>query len=43
MFMDFGAEIPFVPLISDILMYICTILTVISGAIYVWDYRRVLS
>jgi len=43
MFMDFGAEIPFVPLISDILMYICTLLTVISGAIYVWDYRRVLS
>lgn len=40
---DCGAPVPFVPLISDILMYICTILTVISGAIYLYDYRRVLK
>ena len=40
---DFGASLPFIPLISDILMYICTALTVISGAIYLWDYRRVLK
>lgn len=42
-FVDFGAEISFLPLLSDILMYICTALTVISGAIYVWDYRVVLK
>ena len=40
---DFGASLPFIPLISDLLMYICTALTVISGAIYLWDYRRVLK
>lgn len=43
---DFGVAL-FTPeitqLISDILMYLCTALTVISGVIYVWDYRSVLK
>lgn len=42
-FVDFGVQISFLPLVSDILMYICAALTVISGAIYVWDYREVLK
>ena len=40
---DFGIDFALTQLISDILMYICTALTVISGAIYVWDYRAVLK
>ena len=40
---DFGVDFAFTQLISDILMYICTALTVISGAIYIWDYRAVLK
>lgn len=40
---DFGIAFAYTQLISDILMYICTALTIISGAIYVWDYRSVLK
>lgn len=40
---DFGVDFAFTQLISDILMYICTALTVISGVIYIWDYRAVLK
>ncbi len=40
---DFGVAFAYTQLISDILMYICTALTVISGAIYVYDYRAVLT
>ena len=40
---DFGIAFAYTQLVSDILMYICTALTVISGVIYVWDYRRVLK
>ena len=40
---DFGIAFAYTQLISDILMYICTALTVISGVIYVWDYRSVLK
>lgn len=40
---DFGVAMTFIPLVSDILMYICTALTVISGVIYIWDYRSVLK
>ena len=40
---DFGIAFAYTQLISDILMYICTALTVISGVIYVWDYRGVLK
>ena len=40
---DFGIAFGFTQLISDILMYICTALTIISGVIYVWDYRAVLK
>ncbi len=41
---DFGVmpEIP-VQLITDILIYICTFLTVLSGIIYLYDYRSVFS
>lgn len=38
----FMAEFP-TQLISDILMYICTLLTVISGIRYLWDYRSVIN
>lgn len=39
---DFGiaADLP-VQLITDILVYICTFLTVLSGIIYLYDYRAV--
>lgn len=42
---DFGfvSVMVYTQLISDVLMYICTALTVISGVIYVWDYRGVLK
>lgn len=36
------AEFP-IQLISDILMYISCLLTVISGAKYLWDYREIFS
>lgn len=41
---DFGAAL-WLPtgIITDVLIYICTLLTVISGAIYIWDYRAVLK
>ncbi|MBP5604201.1 MAG: CDP-diacylglycerol--glycerol-3-phosphate 3-phosphatidyltransferase, partial [Ruminiclostridium sp.] len=41
---DFGAllEMP-VQLITDILICICTFLTVLSGVIYLYDYRSVFS
>ena len=29
--------------VTDILIYICTVLTVISGAIYIYDYRELLK
>ncbi|MBP3855729.1 MAG: CDP-diacylglycerol--glycerol-3-phosphate 3-phosphatidyltransferase [Ruminiclostridium sp.] len=39
---DFGvlAEMPVQP-ITDVLVYICTFLTVLSGIIYLYDYRAV--
>ncbi len=40
---DFGLVLGFVPIVSDILMYICGALTVISGIIYIYDYRSVLK
>lgn len=40
---DFGMTIGFIQPVSDILIYICTALTVISGAVYMWDYRAVLK
>ncbi len=41
---DFGilTDLP-TALIGDILIYICTALTVISGATYMWDYRGYLK
>lgn len=40
---DFGI-FTFLPvqLITDILVYICTFLTVLSGVIYLYDYRKIL-
>lgn len=35
-----GAEFP-TQIITDVLMYICTFLTVLSGIIYLYDYRAV--
>lgn len=40
---DFGITLGFIPIVSDILMYICGALTVISGIIYIYDYRSVLK
>lgn len=37
----FGVEIAAASLISDVLMYICVFLTVLSGAAYFWTYRGV--
>ncbi len=37
-----GAEFP-VQIITDVLIYICTFLTVVSGIIYLYDYRSVLK
>jgi CDP-diacylglycerol--glycerol-3-phosphate 3-phosphatidyltransferase len=36
-------KIPHTLLVSDILIYICTALTLWSGGIYIWNYRGVLS
>ena len=41
-YMPTGTEFP-ISIISDVLMYICTALTVISGVQYLWQYRSVLD
>ncbi len=40
---DCGAAFGLTQLLSDVLMGICAVLTVISGAKYLWDYRSLLK
>lgn len=41
-FMPTGIQLP-IGIIGDVLMYICTALTIVSGAQYMWQYRSVLD
>lgn len=36
---DFGMELPLVQTVSDVLMLLCAVLTVVSGITYLYDYR----
>lgn len=38
-FADFGITVPYTQPISDVLMILCAILTVVSGITYLYDYR----
>lgn len=38
---DFGAALAFTQTVSDLLMILCAVLTVISGITYLWDYRAI--
>lgn len=38
---DFGAAFAYTQIVSDLLMFLCAGLTVVSGITYLWDYRAV--
>ncbi|MCM1335061.1 MAG: CDP-diacylglycerol--glycerol-3-phosphate 3-phosphatidyltransferase [Eubacterium sp.] len=38
---DFGVDVPLLQPISNVLMILCAVLTVISGITYLWDYRGI--